>query len=312
MRPVPEIAADIACRADFRYLSITTGISTSPVEPAPTNRLPCCMLSRAVKSIVVRSLDPLDRLVRRINGKQHLPPLHLRWEVGPLRGFESSAAEFRLVLQLFGGLRPDSRVLDIGCGCGQIALELIERLDKEGTYEGWDINSRAIQWCARTIGRVDRRFTFQTLDVRNGMYNPTGADDAASFKFPDNGQFDVILLKSVLTHMLREEVLNYLEQIPGLLVPRGRCTASCFLLNERQHAHERRGVSRIAFQPFRDNMAVVNPEVPEATVAFEEAEMMGMLRRARLRLSRPVLYGGWIGDPAALSHQDIMILERDH
>jgi SAM-dependent methyltransferase len=159
---------------------------------------------------------------------------------------------------------------------------------------------------------VDRRFTFQTLDVRNGMYNPTGADDAASFKFPDNGQFDVILLKSVLTHMLREEVLNYLEQIPGLLVPRGRCTASCFLLNERQHAHERRGVSRIAFQPFRDNMAVVNPEVPEATVAFEEAEMMGMLRRARLRLSRPVLYGGWIGDPAALSHQDIMILERDH
>jgi len=92
---------------------------------------------------------------------------------------------------------------------------------------------------------------------------------------------------------------------------RGRCIASCFLLNDRQRSFDRKGKNVIRFHPFREGMAVADTAVPEAIVAYEEAEMMAILRRARLRPARPVLQGGWIGDRAALSHQDVMVLERD-
>ena len=269
------------------------------------------MLPRKVKRGVLRLLNPLDAVVRRINGKQHLPPLHLRWEVGPLRGFEQSAAEYRMFLQVFGGLRPSTKFLDIGCGCGQLALELRDILDSSGRYEGWDIYPEAIQWCTKVIQSQDSRFTFQTLDVRNGMYNPKGSTDAAALRFPETSKADIVLLKSVFTHMLYKEMRNYLLQIPALLSPGGRCTASYFLLNERQKDLQRQGRNTIAFQPMGDGVAVVNPMVPEAIVAFEESVVMKILNEAGLRLSHPVFRGGWTGDRSALSHQDILVLEHE-
>ncbi len=276
-----------------------------PVDP----RFPGIM-SRALKRLLVRSLDPLDTVVRRINGKGSQPPLHLRWEVGPLRGFESAAAEYRLYLQIFGGMRPDSHLLDIGCGCGQMALELAGHMSREGAYEGWDINAEAIRWCEKAIAGRDPRFTFRVLNVRNGLYKPYDGEDAASFRLPSGSRFDLILLKSVLTHMLRDEVANYLRQIPGLLATGGRCIASFFLLNDRQRSWEGRGENRIAFHHFRDGMAAANPAVPEAIVAYEESDVLALLHDSGLRLAQPVIAGGWVGDPAALSHQDILVLER--
>jgi SAM-dependent methyltransferase len=268
------------------------------------------MLPRPLKRLAVRALSPLDAVVRRVNGKSHLPPLHLRWDVGPLRGFESSAAEYRMLLQLLGGLRPGSRVLDIGCGCGQIALELMDRLDGGGRYEGWDISPEAIAWCRKAITGRDARFTFRVLDVRNGMYNPSGREDAASFRFPASGPFDLVLLKSVFTHMLRPEVENYLRQIPGLLAPGGRCLASCFLTGPERQAIVSRGQPPVRFQPYRDGTAVARAEMPEAIIAVQEDVMMDLVRRAGLTLERPVVRGGWAGDPAALTHQDLLVLER--
>ncbi len=256
-------------------------------------------------------LGPLDAFVRTIDGQQDLPPLHLRWEVGPLRGFVAAGAEFRLFLQLFGGMSPESHVLDIGCGCGQMALVLRDTLNSQGRYEGWDINLEAIRWCQKAIARIDARFSFRVLDVRNGLYNPKGQTDAAALKFPGSGPFDVILLKSVFTHMLAADVENYLSQIPGLLSEHGRCLATFFLLNERQRTLAADGISRITFHHDSEGVSVANPRVPEAIVAYEESFLMDMLRRAHLRKVQPALAGSWTGDTAGLSHQDILILERD-
>jgi SAM-dependent methyltransferase len=269
------------------------------------------MLSRSSKRVLLRVLGPLDACARRINGRPDMPPLHLRWEVGPLRGYDAAGAEFRLLLQLFGGLRPESRMLDIGCGCGQMAMELREKLGPEGSYEGWDINPGAIRWCADAIAAEDPRFSFRLLDVRNGLYHPSGGEDPSALVFPGKGSFDVILLKSVFTHMLAAEVENYLSQISGLLSDRGKCVATFFLLNDARRASLEAGRVPFAFKPFASGVSVSNPDVPEEIVAYEEPFVMEILSRSRLRMARPFLAGAWAGDRSGLSHQDILILERD-
>jgi SAM-dependent methyltransferase len=269
-------------------------------------------LSRTSKRLILRALDPLDAFVRAVNGKQSQPPLHLRWDVGPLRGFEQSATEYRILLQQSAGLHEAASLLDIGCGCGQLALELRDLLGPGARYEGWDINPDAIAWCRRTLARTDPRFAFRVLDVRNRLYRPTAALEASAFVFPDTPPADIVVLKSVFTHLLKDAVHNYLRQIPRVLKPGGRCVASFFLLSPDQRRLQKQGWAAMTFHPYADGVGVANPRVPEAIVAFDEEVALAMVEDAGLRPVCPPLRGRWTGASGGISHQDILILERAH
>jgi SAM-dependent methyltransferase len=264
-------------------------------------------MNRPIKRLILRACSPLDSLVRAINGKQHLPPLHLRWDVGPLRGFESSSAEFRVYLKLFAGLGQGVRILDIGCGCGQIAQVIADDLGTTGSYVGCDINSEAIAWCTRWIARNDGRFAFHRMDVRNGLYNPGGRQAASEFRFPPPwGSFDIILLKSVFTHMRKDEVTNYLGQLRGLMRDGGTCLATFFLTNDAQRSLV--GQASVRFVPGEPGVGYAAPDIPETIVAYEERDLLAMISDARLRLEPPIRYGTWAGRVDGLSHQDILLL----
>ena len=49
-----------------------------------------------------------------------------------------------------GGLKPNDKVLDVGCGVGRMAIPLTRYLSSEGTYDGLDIVAESIEQCART------------------------------------------------------------------------------------------------------------------------------------------------------------------
>ena len=268
-------------------------------------------MNRTLKRLVLRGLSPLDAAARWINGKGQLPPLHLRWDVGPLRAFESDAAEYRVFLKLFAGMTSRARVLDLGCGCGQMAIELADWLDDEGRYVGCDISRDAIRWCERSIAASDRRLAFHHMDIRNGMYNPRGQTAAKDYTFPPSlGKFDVILIKSVFTHMLRDDVEHYISRIPALLAQDGACLCTFFLLNKEQGALELQGRNIIRFQRGSNGIAFANPFAPEQIVAFPEDEVRAMAKRHGLVIATPVRYGAWAGRRDALSHQDILVLHK--
>ena len=265
---------------------------------------------RTGRSAGLRVLSPFDYLFRVINCKPDLPPLHLRRYVGPLRSFESSGAEFMSHLRTIARLKPDERILDIGCGCGQMALHLKNYLDEKGSYTGVDIHRPSIKWCQKNIGRRHSNFQFAHIDVRNQTFNPQGLHRAEEYRFPyDDGAFDVILLKSVFTHMRPAEVDNYLAEVARLLNANGRCLATFFLLNKEQAGLASEGRSSLPFEFGEGVWRYRYEHSPESAVAYDESFVMESLEKHGL-VVKQLAYGTWSGRKDALSYQDILLVEK--
>lgn len=217
----------------------------------------------------------------------------------------------RLMQQLItlAGLQPHHRVLDIGCGIGRLAVPLTGYLSKEGAYEGFDIVRAAIQWCRKRISPVYPNFQFRHIDLRNDLYNLQTKEKASNFVFPyQDAGFDVAFLFSVFTHMLPEDVDNYLGEIARVLKPGGRCLATFFIMNEKtkQYMDAFHGLK---FTHDRGDYLLLDPKVKEANVAYKEAPLIRSIQAHGLKLES-LHYGYWSGREKenCVDFQDILIL----
>jgi len=180
-----------------------------------------------IKDILVTS-----RCVR--HGQLRLPPAALRRCTVEFEDdeffVESAVAEARKLVE-HCGLTTESRVLDIGCGPGRLAVGILGSLGSIGSYEGIDVDDLAISWCHRWIEPKHKDFRFTHLDIHNDRYNPAGVirlDDKFHFDF-DDGSFDVIYLYSVFTHMTVQDMTIYLAEFRRLLAPGGRVFLTAYL-----------------------------------------------------------------------------------
>lgn len=272
------------------------------------------MLIRAFRfgrNLAYNLLTPFDFLSRVVNGKRDFPPLHLRRYVGAARTFESSGAEFMAYLRLLADLQPGERVLDIGCGCGLMALFLRDYLQPNGQYLGVDVYKPAVRWCERHLSVRSPNFRFIHADIRNQAYNASGSVSATDYTLPlGDKSFDVVLLKSVFTHLQPAETTNYLKEIERVLAPGGRCLATFFLLNPTQEELDLQGRSSLRLNFGPGAWRYVHRDCPESAIAYEESYLLGELARHGLRLRRPISHGYWSGREDGLSYQDILIIEK--
>ena len=226
-------------------------------------------------------------------------------------GFTARNAVGRHWLNLLkeAGLRPDGHVLDVGCGLGRIAVILAGYLTS-GRYEGFDVDSAAVQWCQQNITPAAPHFRFQAAEVFSDRYRSTGTK-AETFQFPyDDGFFDVAFLASVFTHMLPLEVSHYLRELHRVLKPGGRVVASYFLLNDESEAaiKEGRVAPRYHFPHVMDGCRVRDKSVTARAVAFPEASVQKMYESCGLRLAR-IRYGKWCGRDTS-GNQDVIFATR--
>jgi SAM-dependent methyltransferase len=267
-------------------------LATSDVVPEkrPTWR----RLASFARDRLYRGLSLADDALRR-GDDALLPPAHLRIyyyrSLNPA-AFERACHDVRLEL-VSRGLQPHHRLLDIGCGIGNLAIGLLDYLD--GAYQGVDVHPEAIAWCQKAITPRHPRFRFQRIDVLNHAYNPSGPVTAATFRFPfADEEFDYVFLGSVFTHMLPGDVERYIGEIARMLRPAGVCIASFFLLNDSTRPGVDAGRSFIPFGVSHPSgvCRLHSASAPEAAVCFEERFVQSLLGRAGLQIT-DVRRGGW-------------------
>jgi SAM-dependent methyltransferase len=272
-------------------------------------------MKSALRGAVCATADAFDRLRGRADAMT--PPCRMRVRVGcfmsyvRLSRYRAVAAEFLPYLRDLGGLHAGTRMLDVGCGCGQIAGPLTQVLGVDGSYDGVDPDRQAIDWCVRHISEVRPNFRFTHVDVENAHYHPAGRIRAAEFRFPyADGAFDVILLKSVFTHLQKPALENYLAEIHRMLAPAGRVIASFLLLNDESEGFVARGASSVVFPFAGDGCRFVDARTPEYLIAHDERSVRRSAAAHRLAIES-IAYGSWSGRPSFLSYQDLIMLSRD-
>lgn len=209
-------------------------------------------------------------------------------------------------------LEPTSSILDLGCGNGSVARALTRILSPQGSYDGLDIHGESIAWLrAHYEGYPNFRFTH--ADVYNKMYNPQGGSRPADYRFPyPDESFDIILLKSVFTHMLPDDLRAYLRECGRVLRRSGRAVITYFLLNE-DSARFSSGSAKLRLDILWDGdpgCRVANAEVPEHAVGHDEARIRGYYREVGLSIAE-LAFGDWCGRPTMLGFQDLVIALKE-
>ena len=262
-------------------------------------------LKRQLKVVLRFPMDAMDLVLGR--RRELVPPRYLNFAGDG--DFEASGDEFLRYFVDLAGLRPEDRVLDVGCGIGRMARPLTKYLTA-GTYDGIDIVHEGIRWCQREISSRYPNFQFQLVDVHNLMYNPHGRFQPAEYQFPfKDSEFDFAFLTSVFTHMLRSDMEHYLTQCARTLRRGGKCLITFFLLNEESHKLMSAGRSSLDFRFIRDGCYIDDEHLPEHAVAFEEAYIRALYHEFGFTLE-DVRYGAWCGRTGYLSYQDIVVATK--
>ena len=102
------------------------------------------------------------------------------------------------------------RVLDLGCGIGNILIALAERIDFIHPAAGVDVSPDLVRIGEREIARA-------------GLYDRIGLQVAPATRLPfEDRAFDVVLTSHVLKHLDDEALLTSLREVVRVLRPGGR------------------------------------------------------------------------------------------
>jgi ubiquinone/menaquinone biosynthesis C-methylase UbiE len=191
--------------------------------------------------------------------------------------------------QRFVGIVPGMTVLEMGCGIGRDAFQMFDLLGSAGRYVGIDVTQDSIQWCQR------KRTTDFTIPV------------------PD-GSIDRVVLTSVFTHMLEDEVLHYMREFRRVLKSDGSVYANFFVISDAVlEAARRTNNTPFAkdFAHYGNGCYGADPAHPRGAVGYTNEALHRMMSDAGLKATSYVKgwWSGFYGD-AAEDGQDALILAR--
>lgn len=177
------------------------------------------------------------------------------------------------------------------------------------SYDGFDIEGPAVDFCQRAITPRHPNFRFIHADLYNAHYTPDSTVSASEYRFPyADGSFDFVFLTSVFTHMQRADTLRYLSEIARVLAPGGRVFATFFLFDAEAEAAIANGRADFAFAHTSEGARVEFAENPDHAVAHPRESILASFTALGLGM-QAVLMGGWRGGTGE-SYQDVIVARR--
>ena len=200
----------------------------------------------------------------------------------------------------YAPVAPSHSVLEIGCGIGRDAIPLTEIIGRQGSYLGIDIIKDSIDWCSENITKNHPNFKFIHYDIQDQLHNPHGISKTSQIRLPIKKQsVDRIILRSVFTHMFRDDIVHYLTEFERVLKPNGLVYATWFIVDSAVISK----AQKTNLTPFNlrfehkigEGCYIEDPVHPLGAVAYTSDALMDMIRASGLRLFGDIHRGSWSG-----------------
>jgi SAM-dependent methyltransferase len=212
-----------------------------------------------------------------------LPPNHLRVRVGAgTRIVNNHAHHLQIGSQFWiecfakGYLDADADIVEIGCGCGRMAMHL----DAEyfsGTYLGIDIDPEMIEYCRLRFPAP--RFAFDLSPHTSSTYRGgrTSSGEAGSLIMGQSECRDFVFSTSLFTHLLEGEMSFYLKESFRVLRLNGMAVMSFFCMDYVEKGRP------WTFSHQVGNAFIDNESYPEASVAYSKDYIIRLARESGFR-----------------------------
>lgn len=209
-------------------------------------------------------------------------------------------------------IKPDQKILDIGCGCGRIAIHFLDYLSGQGQYIGIDSNKELLSYCVDNISKVNNNFQFKFIDAYNGVYSQDGKLKCKDIVFPiENESVDIVIMWSVFTHMYLADIDSYLKEVHRVLKKGGFFIASLNLYNKFISNQIKMGKSYLDIKyRINEDSYSLDKEVPENGFAHNEETIKEFYWRNGF-LIREIKYGVWSSKELVGEFHDCIIAQVD-
>jgi SAM-dependent methyltransferase len=126
-----------------------------------------------------------------------------------------------------------NKILDIGCGPGRLALGLINNNASIEKYVGVDVNKTAVDWCSSNLTTLNGNYEFFYLNKYNARYASSNSTENSSYFDIDafKNKYDLVYLYSVFSHLVPDDLIEYLNVFKNLLEPNGVVYTTIFVGN---------------------------------------------------------------------------------
>lgn len=246
--------------------------------------------------------------------KELIPAPEIRNWTGP---FDDKECYFNLgkqqaekIIQWLS-IKPDQKILDIGCGCGRIAIHFLNYLNEQGQYIGIDSNKTLLSYCEDNISTINNRFQFKLIDAYNGVYSRDGKLKCEDIVFPiEDGTVDIVIMWSVFTHMYLVDIDAYLKEIRRVLKKGGLSISSFNLYNKyiSNQIKMEKAYLDIKYRINEDSYSL-DKETPENGFAHNE-EIVKELYWKNEFIIREIKYGFWSSKESVGEFHDCIIAQR--
>lgn len=225
-------------------------------------------------------------VARWITGRP-IPPLRYMCRTGvanniiaPHFSYLSAGVGFWVYAFEQGWVKHDSRIVDIGSGCGKSAAALRD-VDYQGKrfgghYYGYDVDAGMVEWCQKHFPA--ERFTFRRVEMFNSLWNPVKSEAPARLEGCEDNTVDLVVSHSLFSHLLEPELRIYLAESARVLRAGGVMAMTFFCLEDMQGLGLIGG--RWTFEHRIGNAYVETMRYPEAAVGYHKPFMEDLVRAA--------------------------------